>query len=126
MDFQTHVSQYQVDSRPYAEVKEILNKVLTGEISRADCNQGLCYLIGNYDLDLFKDEVLEGYKYWSELNGYIILTGPKNWDITVNRARAINQFSQEVVYDNDDYWEARLELARHWIRFIDKVIDASK
>lgn len=126
MDFQTHVSQYQVDSRPYAEVKEILNKVLTGEISRADRNQGLCYLIGNYDLDLFKDEVLEGYKYWSELNGYIILTGPKNWDITVNRAKAIAQFSQESIYGNDEYWEARLELARHWIRFLDKVIEAAK
>lgn len=126
MDFQTHVSQYQVDSRPYAEVKEILNKVVTGETSRDYCKQGLCDLIGDYELNLFHNDILEGYKYWSEFNGYIILVGPKNWDITVNRAKAIAQFNQEAIYGNDEYWEARVELARHWIRFLDKVIEAAK
>lgn len=126
MDFQTHVSQCKFDSSLYTEVREILNKVVTGEISRDVCKQGLCDLIGDYELNLFHDAVLEGYKYWSEFNGYIILVGPKNWDVSVNRSKAIAQFSQEAIYGNDDYWEARLELARHWIRFLDKVIEAAK
>ncbi|QIW86947.1 hypothetical protein AHP1_1161 [Aeromonas phage Ahp1_CNU-2021] len=126
MDFQTHVSRCQSDSSSYIKVREILNKVVTGETSRDYCKQGLCDLICDYELNLFMDDVMEGYKYWSEFNGYIILVGPKNWDVSVNRSKAIAQFSQEAIYGNDEYWEARLELARHWIRFLDKVIEAAK
>lgn len=115
-----------------AKVRQILNDILNGVISRKECSQGLCSLIDmdNNQLELNRLTVLHGYKYWSGTKGYIIYIGEtteKGIEDQAYTNEAIDQFKLEArnVAGYKDlrerYWEARLELARHWLRYLDRL-----
>ncbi|AAQ17708.1 hypothetical protein Aeh1ORF049c [Aeromonas phage Aeh1] len=107
----------------------ILKDVVEGRITRYECRGGLCNLI-NCDM-LTDHSVFEGYKYWSGMRGYCVYVGETTEESRRyhdHLPQAIEQFHEEEDLeeseygDNDPYWEARLELARHWINFIETKI----
>ncbi|ADM80017.1 hypothetical protein phiAS5_ORF0174 [Aeromonas phage phiAS5] len=132
------MTNYIDHSKTYHTVRDTLQDVLDGNISRKDCSQGLCTVIEIDSLPirprLNSEEVLRGYKFWSGQKGYSIYIGETTEAGIAEMDyvnEAINQFKLEARCAGDkefrdQYWEARLELARHWIRYIDGVIESSK
>lgn len=125
--------------------KKKLTDVITGEITRADIRSGLCAAIP--PIGLAHEFVLHDYKYWSGLRGYCILIGDQNRspspDIMLNRIEnekriqtmniAIAQFEEEEEFENiqgqefnEEYYQARVELARHWLKFVTSILEQSK
>lgn len=105
-----------------------LNAILEGEISRSECRRGLCRLVGQDvgGMDMADNRFLRGYKYWSGYRGYMIVVD--GGDCGDKLIESIKQFEEERDdYNRDDkFWEARLELARHWMQYILKLHAAYK
>lgn len=132
------MTNYIEHAKTYHTVRDTLQDILDGNISRKACKQGLCTVIEIDGLPirprLNSEEVLRGYKFWSGQNGYSIYIGETTEEGIAEREysnEAINQFKLEAYSTGDkafrdQYWEARLELARHWIRYIDSVIESNK
>ncbi|ADM80018.1 hypothetical protein phiAS5_ORF0175 [Aeromonas phage phiAS5] len=128
IDLFNRIQSYREFKGVYDQMRLTLQKVLQGEITREECKKGLCDLIATneFGVDLATPKVLEGYKHWSGKVGYIIYVGEIDrealkQDRHMYLSRAVAQYENEqYVGDNDEYWEARLELARHWIRYIDE------
>ena len=97
-----------------------LNAIIEGEISRDACRRGLCRLVGLdvVGMNMSDRRFLDGYKYWSGSYGYIIVVRDWHGDTLVD---AVDQFEEERDNGDDEFWEARLELARHWMRCILKL-----
>ncbi|QIW86945.1 hypothetical protein AHP1_1141 [Aeromonas phage Ahp1_CNU-2021] len=97
-----------------------LNAILEGEIGRSECRRGLCRLVGPDvgGMDMADNRFLRGYKYWSGYRGYMIVVDRGACDDKL--IESIKQFEEERDdYNHDDkFWEARIELARHWMRRI--------
>ncbi|AAQ17707.1 hypothetical protein Aeh1ORF048c [Aeromonas phage Aeh1] len=118
--------KYYVKNKERFDVsKAKLNDIIDGRITREECKIGICRIVGSKagGVDLCNEKILNGYKFWSGWEGHSILIGnPDEMDDPLNEA--IAQFHQEADEEsegNDEYWEARLELARHWLRYILKL-----
>ncbi|QAX99654.1 hypothetical protein AsFcp4_201 [Aeromonas phage AsFcp_4] len=113
----------------WKDAREILKKVITGELTRYDCREGLCDLL---PINLTAKEINKDFEYWSGQRGYVLYSGKTTESGRINEEyldQAIAEYNQEnrfcrgeVDDTNPEYWEARKSLACHWVKFVELVL----
>ncbi|AUE22585.1 hypothetical protein Ah1_00044 [Aeromonas phage Ah1] len=116
------VKHYVKNKARFDVTKSKLQAVIDGSITREECKIGLCYVTGSRagGIDLCSLGTLDDYKFFSGWEGHCIIIGNPD-EMEDPLKEAIRQYHEEDEVGNDGYWEARLELARHWLRYILKL-----
>ncbi|UYD60028.1 hypothetical protein OPFAMLBM_00007 [Aeromonas phage avDM12-TAAL] len=116
------VKHYVKNKDRFDVTKAKLDDVICGRITREECKVGLCYVTGSRagGIDLCSLGTLDDYKFYSGYEGHCIIIGNPD-EMEDPLKEAIRQYHEEDEVGNDEYWAARLELARHWLRYILKL-----